>query len=388
MSTRARRSTITVFAVDDASVQLTWRDVRPGRLRLSFPDLGDRPDQVIDVDGGPGAALLEGLPAGRLLHLDASGTALGSENRRLRVRTLDRLPGEELYRLATISDLHLGARSFGHRGTIVERPPPTVPHPRRCAQAGLDEAVGWGAERVVVKGDVTNAGVADHWRQYATMVAGCAVPVDAVAGNHDNAHPLVPYSLTAHNAALAFDLSIAEPMLVRDLPGLRLVLADSTLPGRNTGSLGPTTDDVLDAVAQADPAGGVLLVLHHHLQPHRLAEGWPLGISHGESISLMDRLGRAHPHVVVTSGHTHRHRRWGHAGVVATQVGATKDFPGVWAGYTVYDGGLRQTVRRIARPDCLAWTDHTRRAALGLWGHIAIGRLDARCFNVAWSVTP
>ena len=98
----------------------------------------------------------------------------------------------------------------------------------------------------------------------------------------------------------------------------------------------------------------------------------------------MDRLGAAHPHAFVTSGHTHRHRRWGRAGVVVTQVGATKDFPGVFAGYVVHEGGMRQVVRRIARPDVIAWTDHSRIAAYGAWEHAAPGRLDARCFNVAW----
>jgi hypothetical protein len=44
-------------------------------------------------------------------------------------------------------------------------------------------------------------------------------------------------------------------------------------------------------------------------------------------------------------------------------------------------------VRRIQHPDAIAWTDHTRIAAFGLWEHAAPGRLDARCFNVAWGRT-
>lgn len=386
MIVEAARPAVGVFAVDDTSVQVTWRHLRDGILRLDVDALEGFPARTVNVAAGPGAAVVDGLPPGRLLTLHASGDALAGSDRALRFRTLDRLPGEELCRVATLSDLHLGARSFGHFGTITEQPAPEVPHPLRCSQAALDQATAWGAERVVVKGDITNGGLTDQWRDYAAMVSACPVPVDAVAGNHDNAHPKAPHSLTALHAAPVFDLAIADPILIRDVPGLRLVLADTTMPGRNTGSLA-ATDEVVDAVADADPAGGVLVALHHQLQPHRLAEGWPLGISHDESVALMERLGRAHPHVVVTSGHTHRHRRWGHAGVVATQVGSTKDFPGVWAGYAVHEGGLRQTVRRVARPDCLAWTDHTRRAALGMWGHVAIGRLDARCFNVAWSTT-
>ncbi len=378
---------IGVFAVDDRSAQLSWRRLQAGQLSLEIPGLADRPEQLIEVDDGPGSSTIEGLPAGRLLRVQACGSAFGDDQtRELRLRTLDRLPGEELCRVATLSDLHLGIRAFGHRGTIIEQPKPEVPHARRCSQAALDEAVAWGADRVIVKGDITNAGVAAHWRQYKAMVASCPVPVDGLPGNHDNAHPLVPYSLTAAVAAKAFDVSLADPLLIRDLPGLRMILVDTTMPGRNVGTVEPATDDLVDAVAEADRAGGVLVALHHQLQSQVFPEGWPRGVSHAESLALLERLGRAHPHVFVTSGHTHRHRRWGHAGVVATQVGSTKDFPGVWAGYTVHEGGMSQVVHRVSRPDCLTWTDHTRRAALGLWGHIAIGRMDARCFNVPWTV--
>jgi hypothetical protein len=87
---------------------------------------------------------------------------------------------------------------------------------------------------------------------------------------------------------------------------------------------------------------------------------------------------------MVTSGHTHRHRRWSRAGVTVTQVGATKDYPGVWAGYVVHEGAIRQIVRRTARPDVIGWTDHTRIAAYGAWEHAAPGRLAARCFDLRW----
>ena len=90
----------------------------------------------------------------------------------------------------------------------------------------------------------------------------------------------------------------------------------------------------------------------------------------------------------VTSGHTHRHRRWSHAGITTTQVGATKDYPGVWAGYVVHEGGLRQLVQRIGRPDCIRWTEHTRRAAVGAWRYVAPGALASRCFTLEWDATP
>lgn len=87
---------------------------------------------------------------------------------------------------------------------------------------------------------------------------------------------------------------------------------------------------------------------------------------------------------MVSSGHTHRHRRWEHREVTATQVGSTKDYPGVWAGYVITDRAVRQVVHRVTEPDCLRWTEFTRRAAGGTWRWVAPGLLPSRCFDQIW----
>lgn len=382
MIVHRRAPALWVFAVEDTRAQVVWRNLRPGSLRLEVR--GTEASATATSDGGPGSVLLEHLPPGRLLDIDVSGDAL-DDPRALQARTLRPLPGEELFRLATVSDLHLGTEVFGHRGTLAEPIAHPDPHPIRCSRAAFAELTAWGAQRVVAKGDLTNLGAPAQWRQYASLVAAAGVPVDAVPGNHDHARPGARGALLPREAAAAFGLSIADPIQVHDVAGLRLILADTTRAGRHGGTVAPVLADVLDAASGADRDGGVLLVLHHHLLPIPVTEGWPPGVGYREGLDLLDRLGRAHPHVFVTSGHTHRHRRWARSGVVVTQVGSTKDYPGVWAGYVVAEGGIRQTVRRVAAPDCLAWTDHSRLAAFGLWEHAAPGRLDARCFNVEWT---
>ena len=371
---------ITVFAVDDRSVQVVWRGLRPGTLRLRAADAS----REVEVRVPAGAVLLEDLPPGRLLELRADGSAL-AEPLTVAARTLDPLPGDELCRIATVSDLHLGTWVFGFRGTVVETPTPVRPHPVRCARAAMDEACEWGAQRLIVKGDITNHGQVDQWRTYASLIRDAPVPVDALPGNHDRAYrPRTP-GLAPEEAAAAFGLSMAQPMLVRDHPGLRVILVDTTTPDHDRGSFRRCWDELLDAVADADRAGGVLVAHHQQLHAHAVQEGWPIGIDHRESLELLEALSRAHPHVLTTSGHTHRNRRWAHSGVTTTQVGATKDYPGAWAGYVVHEGGMRQIVRRVARPDCLRWTEHSRRAAVGAWRWLGPGRLDARCFNLLWS---
>jgi len=381
-----RSPAIWVFGVDEHDVQVTWRLLGDEPLRLRVLD-GDVDAQVeVAEPGAIGATVLSALPAGRLLRIEATSAALWAPVV-LNARTLPGLPGEELSRIATVSDLHLGTAVFGHRGTIADPFDHPDPHPVRCARAALDEAVAWGAERIIAKGDLTNMGRPTEWRTYARLVHALPVPVDALPGNHDQGPGNLGGHLLPGQAARAFGLSIAQPITVRDIPGLRIVLADSTIGGRHGGTLDHVRSDVVDAVAEADPGSGVLIALHHQLQPHRLPEGWPPGIGRSECRSFLDAVGAVHPHVLVTSGHTHRNRRWGRAGVVVTQVGSTKDYPGAWAGYVVHEGGIRQIVRRIQHPDAIAWTDHSRIAAFGMWEHAAPGRLDSRCFNVPWGQT-
>lgn len=381
------RGGIEVFAVEDTTAQLVWRDLPEGELRLTVRTSGGRPcapDRRVATGAQPGGFVLDDLPPGQDLEVDARLEGPQPVRFTVGLRTLDPLPGAELSRVATVSDLHLGTEVFGHFGTITEQLAHDEAHPVRCATAALDEAVAWGAQHVVAKGDLTNYGQVPEWRRYRAMVDALPVAVDAIPGNHDRAFRSPADGLRPEDAANAFDLSIATPLVVRDLDGLRIVLVDSTTGGRHLGRIHHLQDEIGEAVTGVDPDSSVLVVLHHQLQPHRIAEGWPIGVPHQESLDLLASLGRTSRRVMVTSGHTHRHRRWSHAGVTATQVGATKDYPGVWAGYVVHEGGMRQVVRRIDRPDCLAWTDHSRRAALGAWRWIAPGRLDWRCFNLEW----
>ncbi len=210
------------------------------------------------------------------------------------------------------------------------------------------------------------------------------MPLLAVPGNHDRTWKPGSDGLGPEEAAHMFGFDLASPLRVVDLPGVRLVLVDSTSGRRNRGSLRGTTDAMVDAVNETERGSLALVMLHHQLHQHPVHEGWPVGVHRGPTLELLDRLADTGTPTVVSSGHTHRHRRWEHRGVVVTQVGSTKDFPGVWAGYTLGEGSISQVVRRVADPDCIAWTDHTRRAAGGTWRWIAPGSLRARCFQRSW----
>ena len=365
-----------VFAVEDTTAQVMWaRQPGGGRLRAG--------DVEAEVEAGSGAVVLDGLPPAT--NLDLVHEPEGGPARRVgRFRTLAPPPGRELARVATVNDCHLGGHDFGVL--------PSARHPEgrfppdthdRCLEAAVAEAVAWGAQLLVLKGDLTDAGRPWQWRAVARVLDKVDVPVLAVPGNHDVTHGSTDGRPILAPAGVRLTVGDAEAF---DLPGLRVIAVDSSWPLHHHGSVDGVTPRVVELAAEAPAA--VLVALHHQFEPFNVRTHWPPGIPRGEGDAFLHALARANPAVLVATGHTHRHRRRRRGPVVITEVGSNKDYPGTWAGYAVHEGGIRQVVRRVADPSSLCWTDATRYAFLGLWGAWSSGTLDARCFSHTWPRRP
>ena len=97
----------------------------------------------------------------------------------------------------------------------------------------IEEALRAGVPTLLIdpKGDLTNRGRAGEWRTYAGLVDALPVPVDGLPGNHDLGPDDAFDAITPRQAADAFGLSIALPLTVRDLPGLRLILISDETAG-------------------------------------------------------------------------------------------------------------------------------------------------------------
>jgi len=341
-----------VFAVEPDSAQLTWRD-------------GD--------DGTPGTQLVHGLEptATQTVRVDALDTDVS-------VTTIAPAPGDETCRIATINDMHIGCEYFGLRGLMKERPAP-VPHAIRCMRSAVRDALAWGAQLLIVKGDLTHHGTPEEWAVVGDLLAGLRVSVAVVPGNHD----VKKSRLVEPQPALALHgLHLVHGVEVIDMPGIRVVLADTTVPDEDRGRVAHLAHDIVRVASRA--TGGVLVAVHHHPQRYRFPTFMPAGVPGPESNRWLRDLAAAHPATLVSTGHSHRHRRHRRAGITVTEVGSTKDFPGTWTGYAVHEGGIRQVVRRISDPTCLPWLDHTARAGLGFWGVWSPGELEDRCFSLTW----
>ncbi len=362
------------FAVDDTTAQLTWSALPAGHLEVRGP--GRRVDA--ESDGGPGGVLVDGLTPATTVELAVSvdGRPVGSVG-----ATTSADPwGAELYRFASITDLHLGAVAFDLHGRMIEQGlAPTEAHPVRCARAAVRDAIAWGAERIVVKGDVTNVSHTHHWALAADVLGGLPVPVDMIPGNHDRNHRA---TVDAFAEARRHGLSLHSDVSTVDVPGLRLMFVDSTVAGIDIGVWRPHRAAMLDAVAEVRTP--VLLVVHHPPMATTVPLHLPRGIPAAVANPILRRLRHANAQVMGTSGHNHRHRRRVVAGVPWFETGSTKDYPGTWTGYVVHEGGIRQVTRRITDPDCIGWTEQTRRAAAGAWGRWSPGTLADRCFVLEW----
>ncbi len=365
-----------IFAIEDHSIQITWRALGPGRARFRAADAAVE----VDTDGGPGSVVLDGLPAATRLQLRIEVDGPPTPGRCQWFTTLASPPGDEVFRFATISDLHIGEFAFGLLRTMRETPVPAEAHPVRATRAALVELTDWGAQLVLVKGDLTANGRAKDFDMVGRLFADTKLPFEMMPGNHDQfGHPGDP---DPTQALAILGHAMTDHVEARDVPGLRLVLVDSTEPSLRFGHVRLRQRDVIDALrSSTTPA---FVTLHHYAQRLPFPTFMPPGISSIEANKFLAAIATTQPATMVSSGHTHRHRRRHVGSLVLTEVGSPKDYPGTWAGYVVHEGGIRQVVRRITPPDVLAWTDYSAGAAFGAWGLWSPGLLSHRCFTHPW----
>ncbi len=366
---------VEVFALEDCSAQLVWRALPDGELGA----IVDGREIRLGWAGAPGAAEITGLLPDRRHDVDITvdGRVIG----RRTIVTEPRIEGPALCRIATISDLHLGETGFGLLKEMRESGP-LQPYPLRCAIAAVREAVAWGAELLVIKGDITDLGAPSHWDLVDALLAEVPIPVMAVPGNHDTVAKRDSLDATTELRRRGL---FPDPIQTRDLAGIRVVAADSTVAGHSWGRMRRHGDELARAVDVATPA---LVLCHHHFEQRRHPTFWPLGTPHRDAVSALDTMLAANPDILVSSGHTHRNRVRRHGSALITEVGSTKDHPGVWAGYVVHPHGIRQVVRRVAEPSCIEWTERTRAVVGGIWGKWSPGSTGDRSVTHLWTRSP
>lgn len=334
---------------------------------MSRPELSTVADDEVVVHVGAEVRRYEGLRPDTEVDLDG-----------VVVRTLPRR-GELLCRFATVNDVHFGEVEAGVMDgvetPVMRVPPGAEPYPELMNRCAIAEMAAIDPAAVVVKGDLTSEGTDEEYDRFLEVYGGAfGERLHHIRGNHD--------------AYLGQTTMPSEPIRV-DLPGARLLMIDTTVPRHAGGGIELEQLEWLDDNAARSDVP-VLVFGHHHPwspdSPTRPA-GEYFGIQPDSSEALVAAVARRPEIVGYFCGHTHRNRVR-HFSVTGafpwTEVAAVKDFPGSWAEYRVFDGGILQVHRRISDPEALDWSERCRGLYAGLMDYTeyALGRLADRCFVV------
>jgi predicted phosphodiesterase len=294
-------------------------------------------------------------------------------------RTLPRPPGELLATVATVNDVHFGETICGYEsstpdaGPTFSSLPGEAPYPETMNAAAVEEIAAIDPAAVIVKGDLTDDGRDDDYAAFLRCYGGAfGDRMHHIRGNHD--------------AYRGQTVAPEGPFSVR-VPGAVLAVIDTTVPHAPNGGVDDLQLEWLDDLA-AEANVPVLLFGHH--QPwkpgSRTRSDTYFGINPDDSEKLVEVVARRPAVVGYFCGHSHRNRvrRFEATGPMPwAEVACVKDFPGAWAEYRIFEGGVLQLVHRIRRPDALVWTERTRGMFGGLYPSFSFGELDDRCFGIA-----
>jgi 3',5'-cyclic-AMP phosphodiesterase len=314
----------------------------------------------------------EGLIVHRLEHLEPSSVHdVGG----VPVRTLPRPDGQMLCRFATTNDVHFGEVEAGRlddnsAGPIQRREPGETPYPELMNHAAVAEIDSIDPVAMIVKGDLTLDGGVDEFAAFeACYRTRFGERLFVARGNHDAYRGQNEYH--------------GDQWI--QLPGVAIALLDTTIPGETTGWISDDQLAWLDAHAAVSDTPVIVMGHHQQWVGSKRSDDY-FGIHPDPSDALTEVITRRRSIVAYTAGHTHRHRRRILAnGVPTIEIGCVKDFPGTWAEYRVYEGGIMQVVHRISSVDALRWSEQCRHlyADFGVdYEAYALGRLEDRCFTI------
>jgi 3',5'-cyclic-AMP phosphodiesterase len=299
------------------------------------------------------------------------------EHEGIEFRTLARPAGARLCTIATANDVHFGEVECGviegtDIGPILTVEPGEEPYPDTMNRAAVAEIAAIDPDAVVVKGDLTAEGTDAEYQQFLDCWAGAfGDRLHHVRGNHDG----------YYGATFASD----APFSV-DLPGVTLAVLDTVIPASASGQVSESQLEWLDELGAA-AEHPVLVFGHHHVWDpgSSTRSSTYFGINPDDSERIIDVFARRPRLIGYFAGHTHRNRvrRFpATGGTPFVEVACVKDFPGSWAEYRVFEGGVLQIHRRISAPAALRWSERCRHLYAGTYETYAFGALSERCFAI------
>lgn len=310
--------------------------------------------------------------------------------------TLPAPAGDPVATFATTNDMHFGEPRFGGTmlpngdyGPTAEGFPEVaegdsdVPYWKFMNDDAIADINAAGVDIAIIKGDIADRGRPEQFAAAADAFAKFEMPHHAFLGNHDY------YGLLDGIEVDGYAL-LDQPQAPRtlDLSGWRLVLLETVEPGEHHGVFGDDRMHWLEETLRETQERELptILLMHHQPVPPEHLGSFPndIGMIPEHSLRLFELLG-GHPEVKgVLIGHTHRNRvrRYPAASRVPfIEVHCTKDYPGGFAHYRLFeDGSFRQEVRRTSSERALAHSSLCSGFFDGGYRRFALGPLSARAF--------
>jgi predicted phosphodiesterase len=295
----------------------------------------------------------------------------------LKIKTFPKPPGELLCRFATVNDVHIGEKTAGLIEGFSEiegisSEPGEIPYPTLMSMGAVDEISHIKPEVVLAKGDLTSGALDSEFNEFKDIFGGAFNDrLFITIGNHD---------------AKSTSNFSCEVVQVINIPGLKIVLIDTSITDQYNGQIKDSTIDAIDEIAHESQTP-VLIFGHHNIwnPSSRVRPETYFGVNPTDSEKFVSLMGNNVKIKGYFAGHTHRNRvrRFDQSmGKPYVEVAALKDFPGSWAEYKVYEGGVLQVHRRLSSIKCLDWSDRCRNLYGGRYAQYSFGELEDRCFRV------
>lgn len=154
------------------------------------------------------------------------------------------------------------------------------------------------ADRVIITGDLTHWGEAGAYHALRDRIAGVALPVRLLIGNHDDRDTFRAVFPDAPTDANGY-INSAET-----LDDIRLIYLDSTAPRTHAGHFCAERRTWLEAELRDAPRAR--LFLHHNPMPVHLPAADRIGMNADDRAGLLDLLGRYSDRIdYIHFGHVH-----------------------------------------------------------------------------------
>jgi 3',5'-cyclic-AMP phosphodiesterase len=157
-------------------------------------------------------------------------------------------------------------------------------------------------DAVLVSGDLTNRSDARSYERVRELLAPLRMPVHVMPGNHDDREALRTW-FTDDPVAGAPAAAFRYALRCRDV---RLVVCDTTVPGRDDGRLDAASLAWLERELAAEPAVPTIVAMHHPPLLTGIAAMDAIGLPEADRAGLGSLLARCPQVRRVVGGHVHR----------------------------------------------------------------------------------